>query len=108
MNAYSDVAIKRDVVGRGQPRVINEQLVTRFHYWQDGIQQGMSYNHELYALVEEYERFDRLRAYEVANECSMNALDTCITVSSSSYAVWVGLRSLAARQAVINSPELDN
>lgn len=108
MNAYNDVALKRDVIGSGQPRVIDEQLVTRFHYWQDGIRQGMSYNYELYGLVEEYKQFDRLRAYEVANDYAVNAVDTCVTVSGNSYAVWVGLRSLAARQAIITSSELDS
>lgn len=77
------------------PSVLSENLVRRFKYWNNGIQEGMNHNGELYALVRSYTLKARLEAYELGCSLSEKGIDTCVTCSNSGYAVWMNLKSLA-------------
>lgn len=77
------------------PSVLSEDLVRRFKYWNDGIQEGMNHNGELYALVRSYSLKARLQAYELGCSMSETGIDTCVTCSNSGYTVWMNLKSLA-------------
>jgi hypothetical protein len=76
------------------PSVINESLVHRFKYWEEGIHQGIRYNNELYASIQSYPTTERLKAYETAYEQARQGHSVCITVSKAHYEVWLNLRSL--------------
>lgn len=78
------------------PSVTTENLIQRFNYWHRGIRQGMRYNNELYTLLESYSSKERLKAYAVAHQHTEAGTIVCITVTGTSYCVWLSLRSLNA------------
>lgn len=78
------------------PLVLNEKSVHRFKYWNQGIQQGMRYDHQFYRLSRTFAIEDRLTAYNLAGELSDNGIITCVTCSPQEYSVWVNLQSLMA------------
>ncbi len=75
------------------PLVINEEQVSPFTYWREGIQKGICYNQELYAHFQTYSVYDRLKAYDIAYEQSSQGMAVCITVSKTHYKIWLSLRS---------------
>jgi len=80
---------------KNTPVVVNETQVTPFKYWNEGIQEGISCNNELYTHFHAYSIYDRLKAYDVAYEQNDRGIDVCITVSKTHYIIWLSLRSLA-------------
>lgn len=59
------------------------------------MQQGMQYNKGLYRLLHTYGTHERLQAYAAAYDYAEKGEMICITVSKTSYRLWVGLRSSA-------------
>jgi hypothetical protein len=78
------------------PSVLDETLVHQFNYWNQGIRRGMRYRHELYTLLQSYSLQERLKAYALGFEQAELGEGVCITVSKTSYVVWLGLRSPSA------------
>jgi hypothetical protein len=76
------------------PLVTDESLIQPFKYWREGVQQGGSYNNELYACFRSFSQDERLKAYEVAFEQSEQGIAVCISVSPRGYTVWLNLRSI--------------
>lgn len=76
------------------PTVISENLTHPFSYWNQGLQEGMRYNHELYSLYKSYNSNQRLQAYTAGNQLAEQGVSVCITVSQDAYRIWVSLRSL--------------
>ncbi|PSB27256.1 hypothetical protein [Stenomitos frigidus] len=77
------------------PLVINESQVRPFKYWQEGIQQGIRYNNDLYAHFQSYSKTERLKAYDIASEQAQKGVSVCMTVSKTHYTIWLSLRSLS-------------
>lgn len=77
------------------PLVLDESLVHRFKYWNEGVQQGISHRNELYAHLQSYSANERLKAYETAYKQAEEGYIVCITVSKTNYSVWLNLRSLS-------------
>jgi hypothetical protein len=76
------------------PLVTDESLIQPFKYWCEGVQQGGSYNNELYTCLRSFSQDERLKAYEVAFEQSEQGIAVCISVSPRGYTVWLNLRSV--------------
>lgn len=83
------------------PFVLDESLVCLFTYWEQEILQGMRYGDELYTLFQSYPTQERLKAYQSASEQVEIGIAVCITVSKTSYCVWLNLRSLSTFATVI-------
>ncbi|WP_075598529.1 hypothetical protein [Leptolyngbya sp. 'hensonii'] len=94
------------------PVILDEQLVHRFNFYFEGnIRQGMRHGCRLYGLVEQFNSRHRLNAYQLACELAEQGLPIVVTVSGSSYRVWLGLDSPSyphfhARQQVAWQPLL--
>jgi len=80
------------------PSIIQENLVTCFKYWSNGVQDAMSYQNQMYACIRSYSKDKRLQAYSYACDMAEQNLKLCITYSENGYKVWVNLKSLADRQ----------
>ena len=76
--------------------ILKENTVSVFSYWSDGIQQGMRYQGELYALLESFPCVERSQAYQKACHWCDRGLKICITRTESDYRVWVNLKHLTA------------
>lgn len=73
---------------------VPEQLVRPFtFYLNDRLRQGMFYDRELYELVQEFHRDDRLIAYQSVINLSAQGHEVLITVSRFRYRSWISLRS---------------
>ena len=75
------------------PSVINENLVQMFKYWNEGIQEGMNHQGELYSHIQSYPPDARLQAYELGCEMAQKGVQICVTCSQSGYKVWRNLKS---------------
>lgn len=84
----------QDSMELNTPLVINETLVHRFNYWDEGIHQGIRYGSELYTCSQTYPLTERLKAYEMAYAQAKQNHSICITVSQTHYTIWLNLRSL--------------
>ncbi|MDJ1176592.1 hypothetical protein [Roseofilum capinflatum] len=80
------------------PSIIQEQFVKPFKYWNDGVQEAMSYQNEMYTYVRSYSQEKRLQAYGYACDMAEKNVRSCITCSEQGYKVWVNLKSLANQQ----------
>ncbi|WP_088889022.1 hypothetical protein [Leptolyngbya ohadii] len=88
------------------PSIVSESLIRRFVYWDQQPQVGMHYGIELYTRLKSYPINQRLRAYDAAHSCADKNLNTCITVSSTEYTVWLSLRSLSANPEAVKDLEI--
>ncbi len=77
------------------PAIIQKSLVTCFKYWNNGVQEAISYQNEMYTYVRGYTEEKRLQAYAFACEMTEQNLKSCITYSDKGYEVWINLKSLA-------------
>lgn len=77
------------------PPIVNEAIVSKFFYWNCRLQQGMQYRNELYTLLESFATHDRLKACDIGCEHQSQGIDVCITVTKTTYSVWLNLRSLS-------------
>jgi hypothetical protein len=76
------------------PFVVSEDQISRFFYWQDGIQEGMRYKNELYTLVGRYSADDRLAAYDKSAELIDQGKELCMTTARGmEYSLWQALRT---------------
>lgn len=75
------------------PYVLDATLIRSFKYWDQGVQQGMQYGHELYTHLQSYTSNERNNAYNLAFEYMEKGHQICITVSKHGYGVWKNLRS---------------
>ncbi|MEA5448234.1 hypothetical protein VB780_06610 [Leptolyngbya sp. CCNP1308] len=82
------------------PLVIQEDLVSRFRYWNERVQEGMHFNHELYTYFRSFSVAHRLNAYATAYEQIEQGNAVCITVSETCYIVWLCLRARAFVKSV--------
>lgn len=80
---------------RALPPLVNEALVGKFFYWNYQLCQGMRYGNELYTLFQSYPLADRLKACDVGCEHQARGIEVCITVTKTTYSVWLNLRSLS-------------
>jgi hypothetical protein len=88
------------------PMVIDECLISCFKYWDGSVKQGMRYNQELYGLLQTYEADERLQAYTVAYNQAEQGNLICITVSKTSYRLWLGLRSPEPTSSLCGCPSV--
>ncbi|MBD2313283.1 hypothetical protein H6G20_16575 [Desertifilum sp. FACHB-1129] len=79
------------------PPILKENAVSPFCYWSNGIQQGMRYEGELYALMDCFDFSERSQAYHKACRLCDRGLKVCLTRSESHYRIWINLKSLAAQ-----------
>lgn len=77
------------------PKILPEHLIAPFNfYWNGGIHRGMSYEGNLYGLVQSFESFERGQAYTLGSNLSKQGGQAVITVSDQAcYRVWLDLRS---------------
>lgn len=71
--------------------VLNETLIYRFNYWNQGLRQGMRYRDGLYTHLQSYPIHERSKAYSYAFEEMERGVHSCITVSQFEYNVWASL-----------------
>jgi hypothetical protein len=76
------------------PSIVSETLVHQFTYWNQEIQRGICCNNELYTHLQSYTLTERQKAYALGLEQAERGQRVCISVSKTSYTVWLGLRSL--------------
>jgi hypothetical protein len=84
------------------PPIIDESLVGLFKFWDRGIQAGMLYNGEIYALFQSYPLGEQLKACAIACEYTERGVHVCITASKIAYSIWLSLHSL---QPISASPD---
>lgn len=73
---------------------VPEELVRPFtFYLNDRLRQGMFYGNELYELVKEFPRGDRLVAYQSVINLAEQGHEVLVTASLFRYRTWVSLRS---------------
>lgn len=73
--------------------LIREEQITPFKYWYNGgIQEGMSYQGEIYTLVEIYHISDRVLAYQQAQQFIQARIAVCLVRSKTRYALWINLK----------------
>lgn len=99
--------LTQTVVEMVPPLVLDERLVSLFKYWNQGIHQGMRHNSELYTLFQTFPVDERLRAYAVGYEQTERGTDVCITVSKTTYCVWLNLRSLSHAAETHLAPQIE-
>lgn len=80
---------------RELPTIVNESLVHQFRYWENHIKVGMRYRDELYILLQSYPIAKRLKACDLGCEYQRRGVDVCITVSKTTYSIWLNLKSLS-------------
>jgi len=74
---------------------ISEDKVSIFKYWNnDGIQEGMNYKGQLYALVRSYPAEYQLDACELGCDLADKGMEVCLTSSLTGYRVWINLKSI--------------
>ena len=79
------------------PQLIPEQQMTLFKFYLDQVvQDGMTYQNELYRLERQFTVGDRLEAYQFGCELHKQGFLTLISASKQRYAVWSRLRSRLA------------
>jgi hypothetical protein len=77
------------------PSAISEDKVSVFKYWNNnGIQEGMNYKGQLYALVRSYPAEYQLDARELGCDLTAKGIEVCLTCSVARYGVWMNLKSL--------------
>jgi hypothetical protein len=89
---YQSTSLKQDSVETVLPIVVDANLTHQFKYWNEGVQQGMRYNHELFTHHHSYAPEERLKAYATGFELSDLGRKVCITVSAKGYSVWLDLQ----------------
>ena len=75
--------------------LVEDEKVSRFVYWDDGVRNGMSYADELYEHVSSFGTEKRLNAYALSDELQESGSSVCLTVGQGKYSVWKTLRSQA-------------
>ncbi|MEA5452492.1 hypothetical protein VB780_28220 [Leptolyngbya sp. CCNP1308] len=75
------------------PVIVVESLVSPFKFWHGNIHSGMLYRNDFFACVQQFSVDDRSRAYARAIEEGKPGYKVCITVSKTTYTVWVEMRS---------------
>ncbi|MBP0029469.1 hypothetical protein PN466_18265 [Roseofilum reptotaenium CS-1145] len=84
------------------PSIIQEQLVQPFKYWNNGVQDAMSYQNEMYTYVRSYSQENRLQAYSYACDMAEQNIKSCITCSEGGYKIWVNLKCVSNHQLETN------
>ncbi len=92
--------LSNDVCPVIHPLVIQENLVSRFRYWNESIQEGMYFNSDLYTHFQSFSVVHRLNAYAVAYEQIEQGNTVCITASETCYIIWLCLRARASLKSV--------
>lgn len=82
------------------PLVVREDLVNCFKYWDEEIQEGMSFKGELYTRFRSFSAANRLDAYGLAYEQIESDKTVCVTVSETRYVIWVCLRKQSPVQTL--------
>ena len=93
------------------PGVVPEQSVRPFNFYGDGdVKQGMSYQLQLFQLVQVFNAQQRSQAYMLGCDLADRGDRSMITASKSNYKVWVELRSPDAirRSDEFSSGSLDS
>ncbi len=79
------------------PSVVTEPQITRFKFYLDqSVQDGMTYQNELYRLAQAFPSRDRQTAYRYGCELVGQGVPTIISVSKQHYLVWISLRNPVA------------
>ena len=74
---------------------LSEDKVSIFKYWNnDGIQEGMNYKGQLYALVRSYPAEYQLDACELGCDLAEKGMEVCLTCSDTRYGIWMNLKSI--------------
>ncbi len=80
------------------PAVMPEQQLSSFNFYrEDDIHEGIWHEGNVYSLNQEFSVRSRLAAYQFAYELAEQGAAVLITISTSRYAVWVGLRAAACQ-----------
>jgi hypothetical protein len=75
------------------PTLLAESLVHPFKFClEEQVCQGMRHETEIYGLVAEFARQDRLKAYQKACELNEEGLGIVATASPDRYALWLNLK----------------
>lgn len=86
------------------PVVISEQLVHFFKFYLNSqVKQGMRHGNDLYQFIDEFDRTDRLQAYQKACTLAEQGIPVVVTASSLKYAIWSNLKSLSELQHRLTS-----
>ncbi len=88
------------------PRVIPEDLVSRFRYWSETVREGMCFDGELYTCFRSFSAAHRLNAYAEAYEQIEQGNTVCVTASDTHYIIWFCLRAHVPTQDISGNPDL--
>lgn len=79
--------------------VLRYEQMVRFNYWQEGhIREGLTLWGDLFRMVVEFEQTHYPEAIRVADDLRQRGRQSVVTISDSTLAVWVNLRSRDSRQ----------
>ncbi|MBW4520799.1 MAG: hypothetical protein KME16_13985 [Scytolyngbya sp. HA4215-MV1] len=90
---HQSSSLRQNFVETVPPIVVDANLTHQFKYWNNGVQQGMRYNHELFTHHHSYAPEERLKAYAAGFELTDLGRKVCITVSAKGYSVWCDLHA---------------
>lgn len=91
------------------PPVVTEPQIKRFKFYIDqSVQDGMTYQNELYRLVKEFTITDYYAAYHCGCDLIGQGVPTVISVSQQHYLVWISLRNPVAASLNTLSPQADS
>lgn len=76
------------------PSIVSDQNILIFYFYFDQlVQEGMTYKNELYRLKKRFRNTQRLDAYQLGCELVEQYVPTIISVSRHHYSVWISLRN---------------
>ena len=98
INAVTDLRLSKvvfftDIGPVVHPIVVKESLVSRFRYWNESVQEGMYFNHDLYTYFRCFSAAHRLNAYAAAYDQIEQGNTVCLTASETHYIIWLCLRA---------------
>jgi hypothetical protein len=81
------------------PTILPEESAHRFCVYQaDSVRECVRHDNEFYGLAHNFEKADRLQAYQFAWALVKQEIPAILTVSAARYVIWVRLRSPAYTQ----------
>lgn len=78
---------------RLEPILVTEQLIQPFKFWEDGVQEGMTFKNELFRHYQDFNSQERYEAFELADSiANRQKIQVVITNHPQGYRLWFSLR----------------
>ena len=76
------------------PKIVHESQVQIFKFWfNDGLQDGIHYQNNLYYRLSGYEGFSRAKLCQVGAKLSQQGADVLLTLADQQCSLWANLRN---------------